>query len=71
MKYIQVMTIPGKSVPVEVDKDATLGVCVETAGMVLNGFDITVAPNAIRGANANSAIPDGSTICLTKQAKGA
>ena len=70
MKYIKVMTIPGKAIDVEADENATVHTLVGLAGMTLDQMTISLSP-AVEGANANSVVPDGGTICLTRQVKGA
>ena len=70
MKYIKVMTIPGKAIDVEVDDNATVNTCVSTAGMTLDQMTISVSPT-VEFASANTILADGSTVCLTRQVKGA
>jgi hypothetical protein len=60
MKYVKVMTIPGRSTQVEVDYNATVADCVS----------ITCTAPAT-GANANTVPKDGADIVLTRQVKGA
>jgi len=70
MKYVKVMTMPGRSQQVEVEDYATVADCVTKAGMTMEGFQITLTstPN---GANANSVPVNGDDVVLTRQVKGA
>lgn len=70
MKYVKVMTVPGKGVDVQVADDATVGTAVQAANMTTDGFSITLSP-FVEGANANTNVADGSTIVLTRAVKGA
>ena len=70
MKYIEVMTIPGRSIKVEVDDNATVADCVEKAGMTLQGFSLTCTKPA-EGATGSTVVEEGATICLTRQVKAA
>ena len=69
MKYVKVMTIPGRSQQVEVDDDATVADCVAKAGMSLDGYQVTVTSN--NSANANTVPVNGDDVVLTRQVKGA
>lgn len=71
MKIINVMQVPGGSVQVEAPDDATVAKCVEIAGKELSGFSVSLSPHADSGNVANHVPVDGTTICLTRQVKGA
>ena len=70
MKYIKVMTIPGKAVDVEVDDDATVATCCAVAGFDTAGWKVDLNP-VVPGASLETVPPSGSTVCLTRQVKGA
>jgi len=70
MKYVKVMTIPGRSQQVEVEDSATVADCVAKAGMTTDGYQITLTSQA-SGANANSVPQNGDDVVLTRQVKGA
>lgn len=70
MKYVTIMTIPGKSVQVEVEDDASIAFIAQKAGFDITGMSITCTAPA-EGANAATVPGDGATICLTRQVKGA
>ena len=69
MKYVKVMTIPGRSAQVEVDDNASVDECVRKAGMSHDGYQITVTSQA--NANANTVPQNGDDVVLTRQVKGA
>jgi len=70
MKYVKVMTIPGRSAQVEIEDNATVADAVAKAGMTLDGYQITLTSQA-SGANGNSIPANGDDIVLTRQVKGA
>lgn len=70
MKMITVMLLPGKTAQVHVPDDATVGDCVNEAGMSLDGYTISLSPH-VAGANSATVPADGSTVGLTRQVKGA
>lgn len=70
MKMITVMQIPGRSAQVHVHDQATVDDAVNEAGMSLDGYTISVSPH-VSGATGSTVVPDGSTVGLTRQVKGA
>lgn len=70
MKYITVMTVPGRSQQVEVTDDATIADAVRAADQELGGYSISVSPH-VASPSASTNIAPNSTICLTRQVKGA
>lgn len=70
MKYIKVLSIPGRVADVEVEDNSNIDACVRQAGMSLEGMNITCTDPA-KGATATTVPANGAQIVLTREVKGA
>ena len=69
-KFVKIMSIPGSSMDVEVDDDASIQQIADQANMRLSQMNITCTDPAT-GANASTVPANGAQIVLTRQVKGA
>lgn len=70
MKFVKMLQIPGRIADVEVEDDASIADIAATAGVCLDGMNITCTDPA-NGANASTVPANGAQVVLTRQVKGA
>lgn len=70
MKYVKIMSIPGRSATIECEEDANISTIAESAGMELGGMNITCTDPAT-GATTTTVPANGAQVVLTRQVKGA